>query len=350
MSVVPQIIHYPFDRALTSTKAGAPLVTDDVNSGFDTGHILIDTSASPFEVWISKDSTAGAADWEKVTTNTAAEVSYDNGTSGLAATDVQAAVDELSTGGLPTTATGVSYVNGTSGLTATNVQAALDEIDGNLDDVIDGTTDITFVSTTDLTSVTVEAAINEVANDSGKIVYSPATSSLTATRVQGALDQAADAENTFIDTTASALTSNRVEAAVNELANDSGLMAYSNTVSGLQATTVKAALDELARARVISTPGDASLVTLDTTQSDIVIINTSTQAVTVNLPAISGLGGVARRYVIKDSGNATVNNITISPNGSETIEGMATALIRTNYTSLTVVANAAATPDDWLVI
>jgi hypothetical protein len=49
-------------------------------------------------------------------------VSYDNTTSGLPDTDVQAAIDTLSV------AAGVTYDNSTSGLTATNVQAAVDEL------------------------------------------------------------------------------------------------------------------------------------------------------------------------------------------------------------------------------
>lgn len=48
-------------------------------------------------------------------------VAYDNTQSGLTATDVQAAVDEVSN------AANVSYDNTTSGLTATNVQAAVNE-------------------------------------------------------------------------------------------------------------------------------------------------------------------------------------------------------------------------------
>jgi len=64
----------------------------------------------------------------------ASNVFYSNFTSGLTATNVQDAIDELSSisGGIPA-AIGVSYSNTTSGLTATNVQAALDEIDAELD-------------------------------------------------------------------------------------------------------------------------------------------------------------------------------------------------------------------------
>ena len=61
----------------------------------------------------------------------AINIAYNNATSGLTATDVQAAIDEVAgmVGGA-ITAAGVSYNNATSGLTATDVQAAVDELNG----------------------------------------------------------------------------------------------------------------------------------------------------------------------------------------------------------------------------
>jgi len=63
---------------------------------------------------------------------TAAGTSYDNTGSGLTATDVQAAIDELKSD-IPTipasyAATAITYDNTVSGLTATDVQAAIDEL------------------------------------------------------------------------------------------------------------------------------------------------------------------------------------------------------------------------------
>lgn len=59
----------------------------------------------------------------------AENVAYDNTSSGLTATDVQAAIDELAQGGSATVeADDVTYDNTSSGLTATNVQAAIDEV------------------------------------------------------------------------------------------------------------------------------------------------------------------------------------------------------------------------------
>lgn len=61
---------------------------------------------------------------------TAAGTSYDNTTSGLSATDVQAAIDEIvsSLSGLSGAAADITYDNSTSGLSATDVQGAIDEL------------------------------------------------------------------------------------------------------------------------------------------------------------------------------------------------------------------------------
>ena len=58
------------------------------------------------------------------------DVTYDNTDSGLTATNVQAAIDELAQGGSGSTveADDVSYDNTDSGLSATNVQDAIDEV------------------------------------------------------------------------------------------------------------------------------------------------------------------------------------------------------------------------------
>lgn len=59
----------------------------------------------------------------------AEDVDYDNSVSGLTATDVQAAIDEV-VGDIPTgfAATAITYDNTVSGLTAINVQNAIDEL------------------------------------------------------------------------------------------------------------------------------------------------------------------------------------------------------------------------------
>lgn len=61
--------------------------------------------------------------------STAADISYDNTSSGLTADDVQEAIDELKSD-IPTSlsASAITYVNTSSGLTADDVQEAIDEV------------------------------------------------------------------------------------------------------------------------------------------------------------------------------------------------------------------------------
>jgi len=63
---------------------------------------------------------------------TATQVSYSNTTSGLTATNVQGAIDEVVSDMSTITATQVSYSNTTSGLTSTSVQGAIDELTAGL--------------------------------------------------------------------------------------------------------------------------------------------------------------------------------------------------------------------------
>ena len=65
------------------------------------------------------------------------DVSYDNQTSGLTATNVQDAIDELATASPSApSASNVTYDNTTSGLTATKVQGAIDEVVSDLGGMI----------------------------------------------------------------------------------------------------------------------------------------------------------------------------------------------------------------------
>lgn len=67
------------------------------------------------------------------------QVDYDNTTSGLSATDVQGAIDEVN----GKEASDIPYDNTSSGMTATDVQDAIDEVDGKIPVITKGTTDLT---------------------------------------------------------------------------------------------------------------------------------------------------------------------------------------------------------------
>lgn len=68
---------------------------------------------------------------------------------------------------------------------------------------------------------------------------------------------------------------------------------------------------------------------------------TSTGAVTsIDLKTAQLASG--RTIVIKDAGgNASVNSITVTTEGEETIDGVATAVINTNYSSITLYCDGA---------
>ena len=71
---------------------------------------------------------------------------------------------------------------------------------------------------------------------------------------------------------------------------------------------------------------------------EILLVDSSSAAITVNLPAAAD--NDKRRLTIKDAGGqAGTNNITVDPNGAETIDGETTYLLDTNYESIDVVCD-----------
>lgn len=77
-----------------------------------------------------------------------------------------------------------------------------------------------------------------------------------------------------------------------------------------------------------------------------IAVTDTTAARTVSLPAVATIPS-GKSFVIKDeSGAAGTNAITIDPSGSETIHGAATALVNTNWGSMTLVSNGTS----WLII
>ena len=73
----------------------------------------------------------------------------------------------------------------------------------------------------------------------------------------------------------------------------------------------------------------------------IVLADSSSNAITINLPAASENNG--RVIYIKDKGgNAGTNNITIDPNSSETIDAQPSTAINQNYGSMMIVCDGSA--------
>jgi len=138
--------------------------------------------------------------------NEASEITYDNSASGLTATDVKAALDEID--GRVDTVEGATYVNSfegrtgvvtaqsgdyganeitydnsTSGLTATDAQAAIDEVEGRVDTIESASYVNSFNSRT--------GAVTPAASDydANQIDYDNTTSGLAATDAQAAIDE-----------------------------------------------------------------------------------------------------------------------------------------------------------------
>jgi len=147
----------------------------------------------------------------------AGNIVYDNATSGLASTNVQAAIDEIDDRLDNVTtpdASSVEYDNTSSGLTATNVQSAIDELDSALDNVS--------------------------APEASDVEYDNASSGLSATNVQSAIDEM----DGRMDTAESNIASH-----VADVSNPHNVVAaqtgYDNTTSSLSAENVQDAIDEV---------------------------------------------------------------------------------------------------------
>jgi hypothetical protein len=89
----------PCDHSHHVERAEPPSASDDENEGYPVGTFWRDSATG--NIYINVSNSSGEAEWVRIVTTTdpqevaAEEVSYDNSTSGLTATDVQSAIDEL---------------------------------------------------------------------------------------------------------------------------------------------------------------------------------------------------------------------------------------------------------------
>lgn len=112
------------------------------------------------------------------------DVTYDPTASGLQATNVQDAIDEVASDLSGLSADDVTYDNTDSGLSSDTVQGAIDETVNKIDTLTAG--DVGYDNTTSgLVATTVQAAIDEVAATSGGVNYST-TEHVIGTWIDGA--------------------------------------------------------------------------------------------------------------------------------------------------------------------
>lgn len=286
-------------------------------------------------------------------TTDADQVTYNNATSGLSATDSQGAIDEVegrldtAESNITTNASNLSnhlvdavdahdasaISNVPSGnLASTDVQSALNELQSDIDtraldsDLtahINDTTDahdasaISNVPSGNLAATDVQTALNELqtdidsraldtdltahlndtvdAHDGSAISFDNVASGLTATTVQGAIDEVegrVDTNETDISTNATNL-SNHLADTVD--AHDASAISYDNTTSGLTATETQSAIDEV-EAR------------LDTAESN---ITTNASDLSDHEALTSGVHGVTGT-VVGTTDTQTLTNKTIT--------------------------------------
>lgn len=290
---IEQASHIIYDNT------GSGLTADNVQSALDEIIGIIQTTG--VTSWNTRvgDVVPEAGDY------TASQVTYNGSGSGLLATDVQGAIDEVK-GDIPTTAADVPYNNSVSGLSATDVQDAIDEISSSAGvssfntrtgAVVSASGDynagqVTYDNTVSgLTATDTQAAIDELAaapggvtsfnNRTGAVVptsgdYSAAqvtfddtVAQIGETDVQGALEyvatRGASAQYTTYDNTQSGLTATNVQDAIDEVANDvlsSGVASFNGRVGAVNPAVGDYDLTDMGDVN-ISTPANDDVLKYD---------------------------------------------------------------------------------------
>src|SRR5690554_6360224 len=203
-------------------------------------------------------------------------------------------------------ASNVDFDNTTSGLTATDVQAALDELAtqiGDLDliDNLDGTFSlmapdgVTVLGTVSKSDLTDEGAgLFTFTNNDGSDVQFDVRS------VEVVFDAASNVYN-FLDAAGAVIASIDMNASN---------VAFDNTTSGLTATTVQAAIDEIAAVAgglsdALVDNGDGTY-THTTVSGDVIIIDANTVSVTVAGGVYTFVDGVGNTITTIDTNAAAI--------------------------------------------
>src|SRR5690554_776046 len=239
----------------------------------------------------------------------ASNVAYDNATSGLTATDVQAAIDEIAAvaGGLSDDLVD----NGDGTYTHTTVAGDTVTIDANTVSVtvVDGV--YTFLDGDNQIITTIDTNADAIA-------YDNTTSGLAATNVQAAIDELASLSDVLVDNGDGTYTHTTVSGAVvtidantvsvtvvdgvytfldgdnqiiTTIDTNADAIAYDNTTSGLAATNVQAAIDELASLSDVLVDNGDGTYTHTTVSGAVVTIDANTVSVTVVDGAYTFLDG-----------------------------------------------------------
>lgn len=82
--------------------------------------------------------------------------------------------------------------------------------------------------------------------------------------------------------------------------------------------------------------------------NELVVVDTSSDVVTVTLPEIGVNAYVGDKIIVADYGNGATNNITINASGSDEINGGASTAIEASYTAIEFIAVVGASDNYWI--
>lgn len=107
---------------------------------------------------------------------------------------------------------------------------------------------------------------------------------------------------------------------------------------------LKAALYDLADSTYsVKVEAQTATFTASAENNAVFLCDATAAAVVVNLPSAVGISG--RQFTVKKT-DASVNTVTIDPNGTETVDGAATRALSAQHASVTIVSNGA----NWFVV
>lgn len=265
----------------------------------------------------------------------ASDVDYNNTTSGLTATDTQAAIDELKTIIVAQDeADEISYNNTTSGLTATNVQDAIDEVEGRVQTAegtlsghvgassgVHGVTG-SVVGTTDTQTLTNKTVSGGTV--SGASIESPTRLDAKKDTAANLATYAATATNgQFVFATDTKVMYQIIDnALVQTGASDAADITYDNATSGLTATDVQDAIDEV----------EGRLSTAESTLSSHTGASSGVHGVTGSVVGTTDTQTLSNKTIQSSNINSTDINLGTASNSSKIVVSKDT---KSNLDSLT---------------
>jgi len=144
-----------------------------------------------------------------------------------------------------------------------------------------------------------------------------------------------------IDTAITASTSHIADGTIHYTMLDEDDLSTDSATQAATQQSIKAYITTNSNIIAIETVTAAS-DTLDTANF-VVLGDCTSNAITLNLPAVSGNSGLT--YFIKKI-DSTINAITVDGSGSETIDGATTAVINNQYETIRIVCNGT----NWSII